>query len=220
VDTALRVADAEGLEAVTIRRLAQDLGVTPMALYWHFKDKEALLAALADRTWAECSAELDLALAARSGSSGGDWDQLLLTVELLVTVMRRHPAVAGLVPMRVTASEAGLRITEQTLGFLNERGFDPQRSAEIARYVLCSAVMLVESEPGAEVARLHDRDEVMRQKHLALAALPPERYPHVVASAPYLTDCGNSDEYFSRAVSLVVDGIRAQVPVAGRRRRP
>jgi AcrR family transcriptional regulator len=35
VEGALALADAEGLEAVTIRRLARGLGVTPMALYWH-----------------------------------------------------------------------------------------------------------------------------------------------------------------------------------------
>jgi TetR/AcrR family transcriptional regulator, tetracycline repressor protein len=46
VDGAIALADAEGLDAVTIRRLAQDHEVTPMALYWHFKDKGELLDAL------------------------------------------------------------------------------------------------------------------------------------------------------------------------------
>src|SRR6185437_12949937 len=36
---AVALADAEGLDAVTIRRIANDHQVTPMALYWHFKDK-------------------------------------------------------------------------------------------------------------------------------------------------------------------------------------
>ncbi|MFL5761300.1 MAG: TetR/AcrR family transcriptional regulator [Thermomicrobiales bacterium] len=40
---ALAIADSEGLQAVTIRRVAKELGVTPMALYWHFKDKNELL---------------------------------------------------------------------------------------------------------------------------------------------------------------------------------
>src|SRR5689334_2373748 len=42
-ERALRLGDDEGLDAVTIRRLAQELGVTPMALYWHFKNKDELL---------------------------------------------------------------------------------------------------------------------------------------------------------------------------------
>jgi AcrR family transcriptional regulator len=47
VEGALALADAEGLEAVTIRRLAKRLGVTPMALYWHFHSKDELLEGVA-----------------------------------------------------------------------------------------------------------------------------------------------------------------------------
>ena len=43
VEGALALAEAEGLGAVTIRRLAKELGVTPMALYWHFRSKDELL---------------------------------------------------------------------------------------------------------------------------------------------------------------------------------
>ena len=46
VQRALALADADGLDALTIRRLATELGVTPMALYWHFRNKEELLAGL------------------------------------------------------------------------------------------------------------------------------------------------------------------------------
>ena len=43
------MADLDGLAAVSIRRIAQDFGVTPMALYWHVKNKDELLAAMGDR---------------------------------------------------------------------------------------------------------------------------------------------------------------------------
>ena len=49
IDRALDVADREGLPAVSIRRIAQDFDVTPMALYWHVKNKDELLAAMGDR---------------------------------------------------------------------------------------------------------------------------------------------------------------------------
>ncbi len=48
VERAIQIGDTEGIDAVTIRRLATDLGVTPMALYWHFKNKEQLLIGMAD----------------------------------------------------------------------------------------------------------------------------------------------------------------------------
>ena len=50
IDRALALADREGLDAVSIRRIAQDLGVTPMALYWHVKNKEELLAAMGEES--------------------------------------------------------------------------------------------------------------------------------------------------------------------------
>src|SRR3954467_13565216 len=53
VGRALVIADEEGLRAVTIRRVAKELGVTPMALYWHFKDKNELLGGMADQIFAE-----------------------------------------------------------------------------------------------------------------------------------------------------------------------
>ena len=59
VDRALALGDAEGLEAVTIRRMRHELGVTPMALYWHFRNKEELLAGLADQIWAELDTDVD-----------------------------------------------------------------------------------------------------------------------------------------------------------------
>src|SRR5271165_7521450 len=59
VERGLALGDAEGLEAVTIRRLAADLGVTPMALYWHFRSKDELLVGLADSVWTEIDTDVD-----------------------------------------------------------------------------------------------------------------------------------------------------------------
>jgi TetR/AcrR family tetracycline transcriptional repressor len=182
VDTALRVADGEGLEAVTIRRLAQELSVTPMALYWHFKDKEGLLAAVADRMWDETAARLghtiDALEATRNaapgeGAPGDEWEPLRLTLDALIGVMRQHASVASLVPTRVVACDAG-------------------------------------SQPGAEITEPGQRAEVQRLKRIGLTSLPADRYPHVMASAQYLTDCESPDAYFAEGAELVVAGVRHQ----------
>jgi len=211
VDAALGVADAEGLEAVTIRRLARELAVTPMALYWHFKDKDALLAAIADRMWDETQAALDATPAA--GGADPMSVGIRQVLEALLMVMRRHqPAVAGLVPTRVVECASGLSVTERTLGLLAERGFDPPRAAILARYVLCSAVMLVECQPGVEIVEPAERAEVQRRKKIALASLSPELYPNTVAAADYLTGCDSPESYFGEGVELVIAGVRNQVP--------
>jgi len=59
VDRALALADKLGLDALTIRKLATALGVTPMALYWHFRGKDELLGALAERVWSEIDLTVD-----------------------------------------------------------------------------------------------------------------------------------------------------------------
>ena len=51
VQTAIAIADAEGLEAVSMQRVAADLGYTPMALYRHVQDKAHLVAAMADSAY-------------------------------------------------------------------------------------------------------------------------------------------------------------------------
>src|SRR5690242_8978859 len=53
VDAAMAIADEHGLEALSIRRLAKEVGVTPMAIYWHVADKEALLEALGERMFSQ-----------------------------------------------------------------------------------------------------------------------------------------------------------------------
>ncbi len=56
---ALALADSEGLGGVTIRRLAKELGVTPMALYWHFRSKDELLEGVAARIFEEIDLSVD-----------------------------------------------------------------------------------------------------------------------------------------------------------------
>ena len=213
VDVAMGLADAEGLDAITFRRLAEQFEVTPMALYWHFEDKDALLGALADRLWFEAAGTLRQSLERLSASEDDGWAQLRITLHALVEAMRSHPAVAELVPTRVLDCEAGREITEATLGFLAERGFERGHAADLGLFVLSSAVMLVTTQTGNDVPEVDERAEHQRRKRIALASLPPERYPHIIASAGYLTDCDSAESYFARGSDAIIAGVRAQAPV-------
>jgi TetR/AcrR family tetracycline transcriptional repressor len=215
IDVAMGLADTEGLEAISFRRLAEQFQVTPMALYWHFEDKEALLAALADRLWVQAADTLRQSLDRRSAAGDDGWAQLRLTLDALVAAMRPHPAVAELVPTRVLESDAGREVTELTLGFLAGRGFARGHAADLARFVLASAVMLVSTQTGSDVAVPEERAEHQRRKRIALASLSPERYPNIVASAADLTDCDSPDAYFTRGSEAIIAGVRAQAPVSG-----
>src|SRR3954470_19254668 len=137
-DRALALADAEGIEAVTIRRLATDLGVTPMALYWHFRTKEDLLAGAADRV-------LD---ALEVPERVGDWTVDIRTALVaLVTAMRPHPQVAQLVADRIMIHPTGLDLTELALATLRAGGFDSEEASYLAMQALRAAITMVTGDP-------------------------------------------------------------------------
>jgi AcrR family transcriptional regulator len=203
VEAALALADSEGLEAVTIRRLATDLGVTPMALYWHFKDKERLLDGVAERVLGEIDLPADAPAAA--------WDeQLRAVLAALLLVLRAHPAVTDVVKSRILLSESGLELTERVLGILRTAGFSVDQAAQVAVQALINLVGLVATEPGVPLAEESedDHEQRLRAKKAQLLTLSPKRYPHVVEAAEPLTACNSSDDYFTVGLDALMHGMR------------
>src|SRR4028119_2492819 len=126
VEGALALADSEGLEAVTIRRLAEELGVTPVALYWHFRSKDELL----DGVAASIFEEIDLSV-----DASARWqEQLRALLGSMVNVLRAHTSTAILLSTRTASSEGSLRATEVTLDILGRGGFSPTEATQIARH--------------------------------------------------------------------------------------
>ncbi len=205
VDRALALADAEGLEALTIRRLATQLGVTPMALYWHFRSKEELIAGLSDRIWGEIKTDVDPAM---------PWAQQLRgMLESLIEVLRAHPCASTLLIEGPSLSSSHWKATETTLAILRGAGFDPQHAAEIARSALWTGITLVMSEPGFDPGLPEaERAETQRRKQIELASLPPGRYPHLVEAAVPLTACDNPEFHYRFGVDLFVAGVQALAP--------
>ena len=201
VDRALQLADATGLDTLTIRRLAQELGVTPMALYWHFRGKDELLEGLADRVWSEIDAETD---------PEAPWpDRLRAMVASLVRVLRAHPAAPQLLMHSEKQSDAGMRVTESALEVLRGAGFDPVYASEVARSGLWTGIMLVMSEPGIKSLELDERSELQRRKRVAYATLPEAMYPRLVECAEPMTACDDPDFHYDFGISLFIAGVEA-----------
>ncbi|WP_333771830.1 TetR/AcrR family transcriptional regulator [Streptomyces sp. IBSBF 2435] len=210
ITTALAVADAEGLDAVTIRRVAQLHDVTPMALYRHFPDKEGLLVALAGRL---------LSGAALPEPDDRPWhEQLRDVLSGFLDALRPHPNAAVLVFDGIVATEAGLDLTERSLELMTRGGMSVDRSAETASQVLGSLVALAIAGPGRDLGPDPEANEdAVRAKRAALLALSPRRYPHIVAAADVLAACADQELYFGRGLDLIVTGIRdaARAEAAG-----
>jgi TetR/AcrR family tetracycline transcriptional repressor len=209
VDRALAIADAEGLDALTVRRLAQELGVTPMALYWHFRSKEELLAGLADRIWGEIDTDVDAA---------AQWPHKLRgLLESLVRVLRSHPCASQLLVAGEKQSQSALRATEITLEVLRRGGgFDPVHASEIARSALWTGLMLVMSEPGFDPGQTEpERAEHQRRNMVRLAVLPPDQYPCLVEAAGPMTACDDPDFHYQFGIDLFIAGVEAMAARIG-----
>jgi TetR/AcrR family transcriptional regulator, tetracycline repressor protein len=201
-ENALKLADADGLDALTIRKLAQHLGVTPMALYWHFRSKEDLLEGVAEQVWGELDTNVD--------PEAPWWAQLQRLLESLVSVLRAHPAAPQLFLEHEKRNEAALRATEVTLDILRIAGFDPQHASTIARSALWTGITLVMSEPGFKPEMPADeRSEWQRRNQVELSMLPVARYPRLVECAVPMSACDDPDFHYRFGIELFIDGVRA-----------
>jgi AcrR family transcriptional regulator len=112
VERALELADAEGVEAVTMRRLGRLLGVEAMALYTHVRSKEDLLAAVGSRILTELELE---------PHEAADWRDRIETVCRAWAALReRHPSSFALI---YRAGKAVLPVTEELMDALLTAGF-------------------------------------------------------------------------------------------------
>jgi TetR/AcrR family tetracycline transcriptional repressor len=198
---ALKLADTEGLDSVTIRRLAQELGVTPMALYWHFKNKDELFLGIVDHAVATVKATRDPA---------DPWQRQLRTmVGSLVTVMREHPCLTELLTLVEKHQAASFaRATNDALELLSQGGFSLDEGYWIASYLMHGCVGLVAAQPGCPTTMTPAQAaEWRRQKRLAFEHLPRSEYPMLVAFAPTLETEPDLERYYRFGVDLLMGAI-------------
>ena len=199
---ALVLADRVGPEALTIRKLATELGVTPMALYWHFRSKDDLLTGVADRIWGEVDIAVDWS---------APWtDQLQGMFKSLLSVLRAHPAAPQLL-LRTEKlhSEAAMKATETALEVLRRAGFSPEDASAVARTAMWTALMLVMAEPGSEFPDPEERVEKQRKHQVELATLPQAKFPRLVECALPMTACDDPEEHYKFGVEMFMAGVAA-----------
>ena len=116
LDAAIAVADRGGVESITMRRVAQELGVEAMSLYHHVPNKEAILDGVVDRVFEEIEMpDLD---------GAADWrDNLRSRARSTREVLSRHRWALGLMDSRRNPGPATLRHHDAVLGVLRRAGF-------------------------------------------------------------------------------------------------
>lgn len=142
LDAALQLADTHGLAGVSMRAVAQRVGVTPMALYPHVRSKEDLLDGLVDRMLAEL-------LPAVAELPEGDWAaRLSALAHELRGVARRHPAVFPLLMARPSVTPDAVRATDAVYQALLDAGMPDEQVPRVERLLSTFVLGFAVSEVG------------------------------------------------------------------------
>lgn len=206
VRAALRVADAEGLAAVTMRRVATELGTGAMSLYRHVPGKEALVSLMIDEALGED---------ALPGQPSGDWRGDLRTLASnMWDFMQRHPWYPEAVMERPPITPRGVAAFEFALSILDDTGLPLSERAVIV--ITVTSTVLNAAQNAAAEARARSRfqvsDEEVGSSIGALLGAIMERgeYPRfreVVTNADRL----NPKEEMQVSVELILDGAAARI---------
>ena len=194
---ALELVDRDGLDALSMRRLAGELGTGTMTLYGYFRNKEELLGGVVDAAFggfelpAPAAAPLD-----------GVRDLVIATHD----VLRRHPALVEIRGTGPIVRPRGFRITEVAMRLLADAGLKPTEAARAYR-------LLFDYVFGyATVNRRPPSPELRREALASIVALPPEEFPALTASADAMADAIAGGEQFEYGLDRILDGIAARLP--------
>jgi AcrR family transcriptional regulator len=211
VAEALAVIAEQGVQALTMRRLAARLGVVPGALYHHVRNKQQLQDLVLDNVLAEIDVHLDPSLA---------WvEQLKVLAHRLRQVLEDHPGVAGILKTRDPLGPHSLALAEAFLAPLQAAGF-ADREAGLAFFLLVDyTIGFAVSGTPTSVNEQRVRDPATRaQLHQFFRSLPPDRFPALVALGEHVW-VDNRDERFTAGLHVLVDGLeQARTSPVNRRR--
>jgi TetR/AcrR family transcriptional regulator, tetracycline repressor protein len=200
VDAAVDLLAEVGLEGLTLRRLARDLGVSAPTLYWHVTDKRALLDHVAERLLAD---QWRLS-PPDPGQDWADWlrDRAVRQYRALVAHRDAARIVAG---NRPTA--ASLPAVEQVLGTLVDAGFSP---ADAFSSVQAVGNLVI----GSAIEYHAERERPSDGTGGHAPAPDPHAYPHLAALAPVLaehTAAHDHEALFRHGLDLMITGLRARL---------
>lgn len=192
----MAVADEGGLSALTMRSLAKNLGVKPMALYHYFATKDEILDGIVDLVFA----------AIELPTVGGDWQQeMRRRAASARQALRQHPWAVALLESRTSQGPATLQHHESMIAALRAAGFSPRMTAHayalIDSYVYGFAVQ--------EAALPYPRSQDANTTAVVGEHVSAEQYPHLVelANEHVLRPDYDVGTEFEFGLNVILDGL-------------
>jgi AcrR family transcriptional regulator len=192
VDAAMKIIDSEGLDALSMRRLGAELGVNPMAAYYHVPNKAALYDLVLDAVMAGVDTST-------SEGSAPLAEQMKQAARAYRAAILEHPRAIPVLATRSVRSATGLRPIEPFLGILFAAGLTADEALAavdaVAQYILGGAMGYYHHEVSGEAGEQRDFD-----------ALDPAEFPNmtrVLAEGRYL----GSEAEFEFGLDTIVRGL-------------
>ncbi|MDF9750451.1 TetR/AcrR family transcriptional regulator C-terminal domain-containing protein [Arthrobacter sp. ES3-54] len=209
LSAALALVDSDGLDALTMRRLGQELGRDPMGLYRYAENRAALLDGVSELVLNELAIFPD----------DPDWQaQLRRIAHDLREIALRHPNVVPLLVTRPLSTPLGLRPLgtlrplEQILSLLIDAGFAPADALHVYRAYYGYLYGHILNELQEFIVDPEENEALLR---LGLHRLPPKDFPRLRALAPVLADYDGEAE-LDQGISILLSGLAARLsPPAG-----
>jgi AcrR family transcriptional regulator len=216
---AVAVVDAEGVEALTMRRLGQALDRDPMAIYRHAPDKDALLDGVVEHVAAELvtpgGPDTD-GDGSRDGSrdGDGDWEAVLRrTAHTFRRVALAHPKVVPLLLTRPLSGPLALRplgtlqLLEELIELFSAAGFDEHGALHAARLFTGFLYGHVLHELQEQIHNPDETDDLLR---LGLHRLPITQFPRLRSLATALAAYDGAAE-LDEGLTILLAGLRSQL---------
>jgi AcrR family transcriptional regulator len=212
VETALRLLDADGLDGVSMRRVADELGTGPASLYAHVANKDELLDLLLDRVTAEVQVP---------DPDPDHWqDQLRQVARSMRDVFRAHRDIAAITLANIPTSLNALRIADRIFAIMLAGGVPPR----VAGWALDRLSLYIGAD--AYEDSLYDKrrrstgltEEEYMAKYVAdvrsfYEQLPPDEFPHLSAHLGDLMS-GDGDERFEFGIDMLIRSLSTYEPSA------
>jgi AcrR family transcriptional regulator len=200
LDVALRILREEGLDAVTMRRLASELDTGAASLYVYISGRDELRRAMLDRLAGEIELE---------DPDPGHWrEQVHRLLLRMLESMHGHPGIAMVAVGDPPTTERVMLVAENLAGLLRAGGIDGRDAAWA-----CDILPLILTASAVEVdvyrTRLDNQEEFVANLRQVFSALPAERFPNIKALERHWT-AGEGNDRFVFAVDVFLDGLVAR----------
>ena len=209
VDAALAIVREEGIDALSMRRVAQALDTGPASLYVYVANRDALWELLFDAA---------LATVATEPTDPERWREQLheLAARIVQMMAVEYPGMARLAMAHIPVGDNSLRVVESMLSLLKAGGASDQAAA-FAADLIGSYTTAIAYEQSLYAALYNGPEHMEREVGRiaeGFADLSPERYPTLAALGDKMT-MGDGEERFSLGLDVIVNGL-IETPTEGR----